>query len=47
MPVLRDNQGKWLYDPKNQCPGKPVEMTDEMREMKRKWAEKHGGPARA
>jgi len=23
MPVLRDNQGNWLYDKKNQCPGKP------------------------
>lgn len=34
MPVLRDNQGKWLYDRKNQCPGKPVHLTDEMRKMK-------------
>ena len=23
MPVLRDNQGNWIYDKKNQCPGKP------------------------
>ena len=34
MPVLRDNQGKWLYDKKNQCPGKPVKVNAEMRKMK-------------
>jgi len=31
MPVLRDNQGRWLYDRKNQCPGKPVSLTREMK----------------
>jgi hypothetical protein len=40
MPVLRDNQGNWLYDEGNQCPGKSVELNDEMREMKARWAER-------
>ncbi len=35
MPVLRDNQGKWLYDKKNQCPGKPIKLNAEMRKMKK------------
>jgi len=30
MPVLRDNQGRWLHDPRRQCPGKPVTLTEEM-----------------
>ena len=34
MPVLRDNQGNWLHDKRNQCPGKPVKRTAEMRRMK-------------
>ena len=42
LPVLRDNQGKWLYDTANQCPGKPVALNDEMREMKRKWRAESG-----
>jgi hypothetical protein len=37
MPVLRDNQGKWLYDRKNQCPGKPVRVNREMKAMKAQW----------
>ncbi len=40
MPVLRDNQGHWLYDKQNQCPGKAIELNDEMKQMKRQWAEK-------
>jgi hypothetical protein len=40
LPVLRDNQGNWLYDEANQCPGKSVELNDEMREMKARWAGK-------
>jgi hypothetical protein len=40
MPVLRDNQGTWLYDPQNQYPGQPVDLNDEMKEMKARWAEK-------
>lgn len=40
MPVLRDNQGNWLYDEGNQCPGKSIELNDEMQEMKAQWAGK-------
>ncbi|MFA6109226.1 MAG: glycoside hydrolase family 172 protein [Candidatus Latescibacterota bacterium] len=31
LPVRRDNQGRWLYDRRNQCPGRPVPLTDEMK----------------
>lgn len=34
MPVLRDNQGHWLYDPRNQLTPHQVELNDEMRRMK-------------
>ncbi len=27
-PVRRDNQGQWLYDHSNQCPGQPVPLVD-------------------
>ncbi|HAU37301.1 MAG TPA: hypothetical protein DCX07_06240 [Phycisphaerales bacterium] len=40
LPVLRDNQGHWLYDTKNQCPGQPVPLNPEMRKMKKLWAAK-------
>ncbi len=40
MPVLRDNQGNWLYDPQNQHPGKPIELNEEMKQMKARWAER-------
>ena len=40
MPVLRDNQGHWLYDKKNQCPGKPVTPNAEMKKMKAGWGKK-------
>ena len=36
MPVLRDNQGKWLTNKQNQCPGKPVQFSAEMKRMKNK-----------
>ncbi len=42
MPVLRDNQGRWLFDKKNQCPGKPIKLNAEMKKMKAAWAKKHG-----
>lgn len=38
MPVLRDNRGKWLFDPASQCPGNPIELSDEMKDKKAKWA---------
>lgn len=41
MPVLRDNQDKWLYDRKNQCPGRKIRTNPEMKKMKAKWAKKH------
>ncbi len=40
MPVLRDNQGNWLYDPGNQCTGKTIALNAEMQALKRQWAEK-------
>jgi hypothetical protein len=40
MPILRDNQGNWLYDKSNQCRGRKVEVTDEMKRMKARWARK-------
>jgi hypothetical protein len=40
LPVPRDNQGNWLYDPRNQVPGKPLELDEEMKQMKARWAEK-------
>ena len=41
LPVLRDNQGNWLYNKKNQCPGKPISPNAEMTKMKARWAKKH------
>lgn len=38
MPVLRDNKGNWLYDKRNQCPGKRVPLNAEMKRMKKRWA---------
>ena len=37
LPVLRDNQGRWLNDPENQCPGPAVTPNDEMKAMKQRW----------
>jgi hypothetical protein len=34
LPVLRDNQGQWLYDKKSQCPGRPVPLTPEMKKAR-------------
>ena len=31
LPVLQDNQGNWLYDKRNQCPGKQIERESESR----------------
>lgn len=39
QPVLRDNQGTWLYDESNQVPGRAVPLNKEMRAMKKQWAE--------
>ena len=40
MPVLRDNAGRWLHDKRNQCPGSPVEVNEEMKAMKAQWQKK-------
>ncbi len=39
-PVLRDNQGNWLIDRENRCPGRPVPHNSEMKRMKQQWADK-------
>ena len=44
MPVLRANQGNWLYDEKNQITSRKIEpdkLTDEMKAMKARWREQH------
>jgi len=38
LPVLRDDQGNWLHDRKNQCPGKTITPNTEMKKMKARWA---------
>jgi hypothetical protein len=43
LAVRRDNTGKWMKDHEGECPGRPVEMTEEMKEAKAKWAENHHG----
>jgi hypothetical protein len=43
LPVRRDNAGQWQNDPERECPGKPVRLTDEMKDVKTKWAENHKG----
>jgi len=40
MPVLRDNQGRWLYDKSNQVTSKQVKLTREMQAMKRSWGKR-------
>lgn len=40
MPVLRNNQGVWLYDEANQCPGKKIVPNEEMLQLKKRWQEK-------
>lgn len=40
MPVLRDNQGRWLYDRRNQCPGRKIKLNPEMKKMKTARAKK-------
>ncbi len=34
LPVLRDNQGTWLYNRSNQCPGPAVALTTEMKQAR-------------
>ena len=37
LPVLRDNQGNWLYNPNNQITSRTITPNEEMQEMKRRW----------
>jgi hypothetical protein len=43
MPVLRDNQGRWLYDKHNQTTPFVIRPNAEMKRMKRQWAKKQKG----
>jgi len=38
--VLRDNQGNWLYDKRNQVTSRRVRVTREMQAMKRRWSKR-------
>ena len=38
MPVLRDNQGRWLHDPNDQITRRKIAPNEEMVEMKKQWA---------
>ena len=40
MPVLRDNKGNWMFDRRNQCPGKRVPVNAERKRMKKRWAKR-------
>jgi hypothetical protein len=40
MPVLRDNQGRWLFDQKNQVTSKRIKTNAEMLKMKKLWRKK-------
>jgi hypothetical protein len=37
MPVLRDNKGGWLHDPKSRLAGRRVKLTPEMTALKKAW----------
>jgi len=41
MPVLRDNQGKWLFDKRNQITTRKIKLNKEMIKMKKQWMKKH------
>jgi len=41
QPVLRDNRGNWLYDRRNQAPGKRAKATAEMKNLKKAWKRSH------
>ena len=42
MPVLRNNQGEWLFDKKNQITSTRLDPNAEMRRMKNHWKKHHG-----
>ena len=43
LAVLRDNQGNWLYDKKNQITPQKIKLTGEMKQLKARWAKKQKG----
>lgn len=40
LPVLKDEQGEWILDPRSQITSKEVELNAEMKAMKAQWAAK-------
>jgi hypothetical protein len=40
QPVLRDNQGAWLYDQKNQITSRVIQPNEEMLAMKKRWKDR-------
>ncbi len=43
LPVLKDDDGNWVLDEARQCPGREIGLNDEMRAMKKQWADKQQG----
>jgi len=43
LPVLKDHQGNWIFDPEKQITPFKVKLTEEMKKMKRQWAGIHKG----
>ena len=41
MAVICDADGNWLYNKKNQCPGRRIKPSAEMKRMKSKWAKQN------
>lgn len=41
LPVLRDNQGRWLHDPGRQTTSRVIAPNEEMLEMLRRWPERN------
>ncbi len=42
LPVLKDHNGKWIFEPEKQVTPSKTRMTEEMRKMKKEWAKIHG-----
>lgn len=40
QPILCDNTGAFLIDPAHQCPGPEIELNEEMKANKKKWAQR-------
>jgi hypothetical protein len=41
LPVLRDDEGRWLHDPASCVTSREIPLNDEMRAMKAQWAAAH------